>query len=40
MGRIRKFGVAMTLAGVLAMGFGTTLSAAAKSCPIPVSPRR
>ena len=30
MGRIRNFGVALTLAGVMAMGFGTTLSAASK----------
>jgi hypothetical protein len=30
MGRIRKIGVALMLAGVMAMGFGTTLSAASK----------
>ena len=30
MGRIRRIGVAVALAGVLAMGFGTTLNAAAK----------
>ena len=30
MGRIRNIGVALMLAGVMAMGFGTTLSAASK----------
>jgi len=30
MGRIRKIGVALMLAGVMAVSFGTTLSAASK----------
>jgi hypothetical protein len=30
MGRIRKIGVALVLSGVMAVGFGTTLSAASK----------
>ena len=30
MGRIRNIGVALVLASVMAMGFGTTLSAASK----------
>ena len=30
MGRIRNIGVAVMLAGVMAIGFGTTLSAASK----------
>ncbi len=30
MGRIRKIGVALVLSGVMAVGFGTSLSAASK----------